>query len=222
MNFITKDSWVRKERKSWFRRDTDEGKPRYDLIPTDCLKRLAELYMRWAVKYWDNNRRLAEEKDAIDRFKASAFRHFMQRMDWERDEDHWMAIAFNVFAYEHLTNRHKTVDNWEVEKPSEETLYQRLLKERYIIKEASDKEKLTSELLRTIYCLAIPIIYNDMSIPVISVTTVLENKSFTEFIVPKEEVPESIFVELIWCTCRQEWYYVRDIENIIYNLWQFD
>lgn len=103
MDFITKDSWVRKERDSGFRRDTDEGKPRYDLIPLDCLKALAELYARWAVKYWDNNWQLASEDDAIKRFKQSAFRHFIQRMNWEIDEDHWMAIVFNVFAYQHLT-----------------------------------------------------------------------------------------------------------------------
>jgi len=102
-NFITKDSGVRKERDSWFRRDTDEGKPRYDLIPLDCLKALAELYTRWAVKYWDNNRQLAQEEDAINRFKQSAFRHFIQRMNWEVDEDHWMAVVFNIFAYQHLT-----------------------------------------------------------------------------------------------------------------------
>ena len=102
-NFITKDSGVRKERDSWFRRDTDEGKPRYDLIPLDCLKALAELYTRWAVKYWDNNRQLAQEEDAINRFKHSAFRHFIQRMNWEVDEDHWMAVVFNIFAYQHLT-----------------------------------------------------------------------------------------------------------------------
>ena len=102
MNFITKDSWIRKEWESWFRRDTDEWKPRYDLIPLDCLKRLAELYMRWAIKYWDDNRRLACEEDAINRFKQSAFRHFIQRMNWEVDEDHWMAVVFNIFAYEHL------------------------------------------------------------------------------------------------------------------------
>jgi predicted DNA-binding protein (UPF0251 family) len=51
MSYITKDSGKRKEWKSGFKRDTDEGKLRYDLIPTEMLDRIAGLYTRGAVKY---------------------------------------------------------------------------------------------------------------------------------------------------------------------------
>lgn len=50
MNFITKQGKV-KQYSSGMKRDTDENKPRYDLIPPELLKRLAELYARGAVKY---------------------------------------------------------------------------------------------------------------------------------------------------------------------------
>jgi hypothetical protein len=101
--FVTKDSGKRVEWKSGFRRDTDEGKLRYDLIPPEMLDRLAGLYTRGAVKYGTSNWQLAEDKDAVERFKQSAWRHFM---DWQAsrntEEDHAMAIVFNVFAYEWL------------------------------------------------------------------------------------------------------------------------
>jgi len=104
MDYITKDSWTRIEWDSGFKRDTNAGKPRYDLIPLVPLKRLAELYARWAMKYWDNNWRLAKSPEEINRFKESAFRHFMQFMNNEDDEDHGIATVFNIFAYIHLTS----------------------------------------------------------------------------------------------------------------------
>lgn len=99
-DFVTKDSWERKEFSNWFVRDTDNGKLRYDLIPLNMLERLAWLYTRWMEKYGANNRQQARGKEAIDRFKQSAFRHFMQWMNGEDDEDHGMAVVFNVMAYE--------------------------------------------------------------------------------------------------------------------------
>lgn len=105
MEFITKDSWVRKEFSNWFVRDTDEWKLRFDLIPIEALERLAGTYTRWAKKYWDNNRTLAEWEEAISRFKQSAFRHFISRMKWNYEEDHWYACIFNIIAYEYLTNK---------------------------------------------------------------------------------------------------------------------
>ena len=51
-------------------------------------------------KYGANNRQQARGKEAIDRFKQSAFRHFMQWMKGEDDEDHGLAVVFNIFAYE--------------------------------------------------------------------------------------------------------------------------
>ena len=102
--FTTKDSGERSEFDNGFVRDTNKGKIRYDLIPPEMLKRLAELYTRGAEKYTENNWKLATGEKAINRFKESAWRHFM---DWQTnsnaEEDHAMACCFNVFAYESLT-----------------------------------------------------------------------------------------------------------------------
>lgn len=98
--FITKDSGERVDFPSGMRRDTDKGKPRYDLIPRFMLKRLAELYARGAEKYGEENYTLANSPEELKRFKASAFRHFMQWLDGETDEDHGCAVYFNICAAE--------------------------------------------------------------------------------------------------------------------------
>lgn len=109
--FITKDSWKRKEMANGFVRDDDWTKLRFDLIPLDMLERLAWLYTRWAVKYWDENWTKATGKD-IESFKRSARRHFISWMENDYEEDHWCWVVFNIFAYEHLltkqTNERKT------------------------------------------------------------------------------------------------------------------
>lgn len=98
--FVTLDSGERVDYPSGMRRDTDAGKPRYDLIPRPMLTRLAGLYARGAVKYGDENWTLANSDAEVDRFKASAFRHFMQWLEGHDDEDHASAVVFNVFAAE--------------------------------------------------------------------------------------------------------------------------
>lgn len=106
--YKTKDSGKRIKFKSGFNRDIQDGKPRYDLIPHELLKRVAELYSRGAEKYNEDNWRLANSEQEYKRFRASAFRHFMQWMSNEEDEDHASAIVFNVFCYE-WHNKHKNV-----------------------------------------------------------------------------------------------------------------
>lgn len=49
----------------------------------------------------------ANSKEELDRFKASAFRHFMQWMSNEEDEDHAAAVLFNINAYETIKERIK-------------------------------------------------------------------------------------------------------------------
>jgi len=105
MKFETKDSGERKEFESGMRRDTTKGKPRYDLIPLPILKRWAELMGRGAEKYGDNNWQLADSQEELDRFKASAFRHFIQWMSNEQDEDHATAVFFNISAYETIKEK---------------------------------------------------------------------------------------------------------------------
>lgn len=98
MEFETKDSGARVEYESGMIRDAVAGKPRYDLIPLELLKRLAELYARGAEKYGDSNWQLASSPEELQRFKGSAFRHFVQWLAGETDEDHGIAAVWNIFA----------------------------------------------------------------------------------------------------------------------------
>ncbi len=81
-------------------RDTQAGKVRYDLLPIFMLRRWAELLTRGAAHYGDNNWTKASTNEEYERFKASAWRHFMQLMNGERDEDHAAAVIFNITGME--------------------------------------------------------------------------------------------------------------------------
>lgn len=102
--YTTKDSGERIKFNSGFTRDITKGKPRYDLIPHEMLTRVAELYARGADKYGESNWKLADKNNSeeIDRFKASAFRHFMQWVRGDEDEDHLSAVVFNLFSHEFI------------------------------------------------------------------------------------------------------------------------
>lgn len=93
--FVTKDSGKRQEFESGMVRDTQDGKPRYDLIPTEGLHRLADLYARGAEKYDDNN---WQKGQPYSRVYASLFRHLIAWREGERTEDHLAAVAWNAFA----------------------------------------------------------------------------------------------------------------------------
>lgn len=98
--YETKDSGARVDFESGMRRDVDTGKARYDLIDKPMLKRVAELYARGAEKYGDNNWTLADSEAELNRFYASGFRHFMQWINGDVDEDHGAAVFFNIAAAE--------------------------------------------------------------------------------------------------------------------------
>lgn len=105
-DYVTKDSGKRKDFDSGMRRDSDENKPRYDLIYQSMIKRLAELHARGVTKYGERNWENANSEEEYKRFKASAYRHFF---DWfndeNQDEDHAAAIAFNVNAAEFVKEK---------------------------------------------------------------------------------------------------------------------
>jgi hypothetical protein len=108
--FITKDSGKRQDYKSGMVRDTQEGKPRYDLIiplgqKDHLLKRWAELMERGMSKYGYRNWEKADSEEELKRFKASAWRHFVQAMDGETDEDHFAAVLFNLNAICYLNDK---------------------------------------------------------------------------------------------------------------------
>lgn len=94
-DFITKDSGKRQRFDSGMVRDTQDGKPRYDLIPVQSLKRLADLYTRGAIKYDDNN---WQKGQPYSRAYASLFRHVIAWREGDRSEDHLAAVAWNAFA----------------------------------------------------------------------------------------------------------------------------
>lgn len=93
--FITKDSGKREDFATGARRDVQEGKPRYELIPVSALKRLAELYSRGAVKYGENNFTLGIP---FKRVMASLLRHAFQYLEGDRSEDHLAGCSWNAFA----------------------------------------------------------------------------------------------------------------------------
>lgn len=106
MSFETKDSGERMVKDYGFQRDVEKGKARFDLLlPADVpyeaqfLTRVAELLARGAEKYNDRNWEGARDED-LPRFRSSAFRHFMQWMNGEKDEDHAAAVVFNLLAHE--------------------------------------------------------------------------------------------------------------------------
>jgi hypothetical protein len=109
-DFVTKDSGQRQEYSTGMRRDTQEGKPRFDLIvpahlpyEEQYLTRLAGLMERGAVKYGERNFEKARTWQELARFRNSAFRHFMQWFTAVDDgEDHAAAVAFNIIAAEYV------------------------------------------------------------------------------------------------------------------------
>lgn len=108
--FKTKDSGKRVKFDSGFQRDVNTGKPRFDLIPHELLTRLAELYTRGAEKYDAQNWRKATTEEEVNRFKESAWRHFVAWSAGIEDEDHAIASLWNIISYEWHT-KHKNEKN---------------------------------------------------------------------------------------------------------------
>ena len=91
---------------SGYVREVNKIKPRYTLIPSECLERLALHLTKGSLKYSDENWKKAETEEELKTFKDSAFRHFMDWQKGKEDEDHAMGIVCNVFFYEWIT-KHK-------------------------------------------------------------------------------------------------------------------
>jgi hypothetical protein len=101
MNFETKDSGKRQEFSTGMKRDVSDDKIRYDLVDMPMFKRWAELMTRGAKKYGPNNWKKAETQEELDRFKESAFRHFMTWfLEEDTTEDHAAATYFNIAGVE--------------------------------------------------------------------------------------------------------------------------
>jgi len=113
MEYVTKDSGERQDYASGMRRDVQHGKPDFSLLLTELpydkqlLTRWAALMERGATKYGRRNWQLANSQEELDRFQASAFRHFIQWITGETDEDHAAAVLFNINAAEYVKEKIK-------------------------------------------------------------------------------------------------------------------
>ena len=110
--FITKDSGQRLNFDSGMQRDIESDKPRFDLLIAEgedyencLLTRWASILTRGAQKYAERNWEKANSIEEFKRFKSSAFRHFMQLMHNETDEDHFAAVVFNLNGMVYLMNK---------------------------------------------------------------------------------------------------------------------
>lgn len=93
--FVVKDSGTRQQFVTGAQRDTQEGKGRFDLLPSHALTRLAQHFENGAKKYDDDNWR---KGIPLNRYLDSALRHLVKFMDGERDEDHAIAAAWNIMC----------------------------------------------------------------------------------------------------------------------------
>ena len=113
--YIVKDSGERQSFDSGAVRDIQNGKGRFDLIGTEGLIRLAQLYEKGANKYAERN---WEKGIPVSRCMDSAFRHLWKYMDGWNDEDHLAAVAWNVFAIMQYEKHNKNMQDLENRKES--------------------------------------------------------------------------------------------------------
>jgi hypothetical protein len=113
-DYVTKDSGQRQEYASGMRRDLQDGKPDFYLVmplgipySEQMLTRWASLMTRGKEKYGLRNWEKANSEEELERFKSSAFRHFLQWVSGETDEDHASAVFFNITAAEFVKSKTK-------------------------------------------------------------------------------------------------------------------
>ena len=126
--FVTKDSGKRNEYSSGMKRDTEDGKPRMDLLFVKCMPyeeqlmvRYGHLRARGAAKYCetytDINCEKAETYEEYCRYKSSFMRHASQWMCGDRSEDHAAACVFNLQMAEMVM--------WKLQQKGEWTKYEK-------------------------------------------------------------------------------------------------
>lgn len=108
--FTVKDSGVRESHAGGMVRDTSENKTDYTLIfDGPMFKRWAEHLTKGAIKYEKRNWMrcgysddVAAQEKTLQRFRESAFRHFIMWLEGDRSEDHAAGVFFNLNGYEYL------------------------------------------------------------------------------------------------------------------------
>jgi hypothetical protein len=99
-----KDSGKREEFQTGSKRDTRDGKGRYDLLPPEAIRRLSIHYENGARKYDDRN---WEKGQPLCRFLDSALRHIFKILEGWDDEDHAAAAMWNIAGFMTISERIK-------------------------------------------------------------------------------------------------------------------
>jgi hypothetical protein len=102
-----KDEGGRQQYASGMIREPEGDRPRFDLCLPEEIPYEEQLLTRFAVhmakgaeKYDVRQWEAANSKEELDRYRSSAFRHFIQWYCGETDEDHAAALMFNITAAE--------------------------------------------------------------------------------------------------------------------------
>jgi len=104
--FTIKDSGERQQFTSGMQRDTAKDKSDPSLIyDGPMFERWIEHLRKGAIKYEKRNWMKAGGQPELDRFRESAFRHFIQWWRGDRDEDHSAAVFFNINGAEYVMER---------------------------------------------------------------------------------------------------------------------
>lgn len=104
--FEIKDSGERQSFASGMVRDIAEDKIDFSLaLDGPMFRRYAEHLTAGAKKYAKRNWMQADGQEELDRFMESAFRHFLQWYQGDRDEDHAAAVIFNINGAEYVRDK---------------------------------------------------------------------------------------------------------------------
>ena len=135
--YETKDSGTHLEYSSGMRRDSQDGKPRFDLIRTQrqpyeeqMIYRYAMLLARGAEKYSARNWEEGCGEEELERAKASLLRHTEQLIAGETDEDHAAAVWFNTQALEYFRWRLGQSEDYSIDQAARASQINRLALEK--------------------------------------------------------------------------------------------
>ena len=93
-----KDSGKRQEFNTGSKRDTNEGKPRFDLFSPFVKERVGMHLANGATKYGDRN---WEKGQPLSRYLESLERHLNYIQLGDESEDHESAVIWNMMAFMH-------------------------------------------------------------------------------------------------------------------------
>jgi hypothetical protein len=79
-------------------RDSAEDKLDYTLLPIPALNRITQHYVNGMKKYKRDNWKKLSTPEDIERYKQSMFRHLIQYLEGQDNEDHLAAVVWNAMA----------------------------------------------------------------------------------------------------------------------------